>query len=35
MIKQVLVQWTTMPADMAMWEDEADIPHQQMQASAD
>jgi hypothetical protein len=35
MIKQVLVQWTTMPADMATWEDEADIPHQQVQASAD
>ena len=26
MIKQVLVQWSSMPEEMVTWEDEADVP---------
>ena len=35
MVKQVLVQWTSMTPEMATWEDEADIPKQQVQTSTD
>ena len=35
MIKQVFVQWTSMPPEMATWEDEADVPRDQVQASVD
>jgi hypothetical protein len=31
LIKQVLVQWSSMPAEMATWEDEADVPRDQAQ----
>ena len=30
MIKQVFVQWTSMPPEMATWEDEADVPRDQV-----
>jgi hypothetical protein len=35
MIKQVLVQWTSMPPEMATWEDEADVHREQVQVSID
>jgi len=33
MIKQVLVQWSSMPEEMATWEDEADVPRDQAQTT--
>jgi ribosomal protein L21E len=33
LIKQVLVQWSSMPAEMATWEDEADVPRDQAQVA--
>ena len=30
-VKQVLVQWSSMPPEMATWEDEADVPREQVQ----
>lgn len=32
-IKQVLVQWSSLPTQMATWEDEAEIPRHQVQES--
>jgi hypothetical protein len=30
-VKQVLVKWSSMPTEMATWEDEADVPREQVQ----
>lgn len=34
MIKQILVQWDKMTPELATWEDEADVPRQQVQIIA-